>query len=81
MESVGAYEAKAHLPQLLDRVARGEEILITRNGRPVARLVPEPADEITDIRSVIAEIREFRKGRKLGDDVTIRELIEEGRRF
>jgi hypothetical protein len=43
--------------------------------------VPEPADEITDIRSVIAEIREFRKGRKLGDDITIRELIEEGRRF
>jgi prevent-host-death family protein len=81
MESVGAYEAKTHLPQLLDRVARGEEILITRNGRPVARLVPEPADEITDIRSVIAEIREFRKGRKLGDDITIRELIEEGRRF
>jgi prevent-host-death family protein len=80
MESVGAYEAKTHLPQLLDRVARGEEIQITRNGRPVARLVPEPADEITDIRSVIAEIREFRKGRKLGDDITIRELIEEGRR-
>jgi prevent-host-death family protein len=81
MQSVGAYEAKTHLPQLLDRVARGEEIQITRNGRPVARLVPEPADEITDIRSVIAEIREFRKGRKLGDDITIRELIEEGRRF
>jgi prevent-host-death family protein len=81
MQSVGAYEAKTHLPQLLDRVARGEEIQITRNARPVARLVPEPADEITDIRSVIAEIREFRKGRKLGDDITIRELIEEGRRF
>jgi prevent-host-death family protein len=81
MESVGAYEAKTHLPQLLDRVASGEEIQITRNGRPVARLVPEPAEETTDIRSVIAQIREFRKGRKLGDDITIRELIEEGRRF
>ena len=62
-------------------MAHGEEIQITRNGRPVARLVPEPAKEITDIRSVIAQIREFRKGRKLGDDITIRELIEEGRRF
>ena len=81
MKSVGAYEAKTHLPQLLDRVASGEEIQITRNGRPVARLVPEPAEETTDIRSVIAQIREFRKGRKLGDDLTIRELIEEGRRF
>ena len=81
MQSVGAYEAKTHLPQLLDRVASGEEIQITRNGRPVARLVPEPAEETSDIRSVIAQIREFRKGRKLGDDLTIRELIEEGRRF
>jgi prevent-host-death family protein len=80
MKSVGAYEAKTHLPQLLDRVASGEEIQITRNGRPVARLVPEPAEEITDIRAVIAQIREFRKGRKLGD-ITIRALIEEGRRF
>jgi prevent-host-death family protein len=81
MESVGAYEAKTHLPQLLDRVARGEEIQITRNGRAVARLVPEPAVGTTDIGSVIAQIREFRKGRKLGDDITIRELIEEGRRL
>lgn len=81
MESVGAYEAKTHLPRLLDRVARGEEIQITRHGRPVARLIPEPVEEAADIHAVIAEIREFRKGRKLGDDVTIRELIEEGRRF
>ncbi len=80
MESVGAYEAKTHLPRLLDRVARGEEIQITRNGRPVARLVPEPAEETPDVRTVIAQIREFRKGRKLGKDVTIRQLVEEGRR-
>lgn len=80
MESVGAYEAKTHLPQLLDRVARGEEIRITRNGRPVARLVPEPAEEAPDVRSVIAQVKEFRKGRRL-DGVSIRELIEEGRRY
>jgi len=81
MESVGAYEAKTHLPRLLDRVARGEEIQITRNGRPVARLVPEPAAEQPDIRHVIAQVREFRKGRKLGGDITIRDLVEDGRRF
>ena len=81
MESVGAYEAKTHLPQLLDRVARGEEIRITRHGRPVARLVPEPADEPTDIRAVIAEIKELRKGQRLGKGLTIRQLIEEGRRY
>jgi len=81
MESVGAYEAKTHLSELLDRVARGEEIRITRNGRPVARLVPDAASPPSDVRAVIAEIKEFRKGRTLGDDLTIRDLIEEGRRF
>ena len=80
MESVGAYEAKTHLPQLLDRVARGEEIQITRNGRPVARLVPEPANDTPEVRSVIAQVREFRKGRRL-KGVSIRELVEEGRRY
>jgi prevent-host-death family protein len=81
MKSVGAYEAKTHLPQLLDRVARGEEIQITRNGRPVARLVPERASAQPDVRSVIEQIRAFRKGRKLGGGVSIRDLVEEGRRI
>lgn len=76
-----AYEAKTHLTQLLDRVALGEEIRITRNGRPVARLIPETDDEQEDVRAVIAQVREFRKGRKLGTDVTIRQLVEEGRRL
>ena len=40
MERVGSYEAKTHLPQLLDRVARGESLTITRHGRPIAHLVP-----------------------------------------
>lgn len=80
MQFVGSYEAKTHLPQLLDRVARGEEIVITRNGRPVARLVPEPATEEADVRAVIARVREFRKGRRLGADLTVRQLVEEGRR-
>ena len=40
MESVGSFEAKTHLPQLLERVAKGEEFTITKHGKPVARLVP-----------------------------------------
>lgn len=40
MDEVGAFEAKTHLPKLLDRVERGESVTITRHGRPVARLVP-----------------------------------------
>ncbi len=47
MNNVGAYEAKTHLPRLLDRVARGESLTITRHGRPVARLIPadSPRDQ------------------------------------
>ena len=45
MESIGAYEAKTHLPRLLDRVARGESLLITRHSRPVARSVPVEHDD------------------------------------
>ena len=40
MDEIGAYEAKTQLPKLLDRVARGESLTITRHGKPVARLVP-----------------------------------------
>lgn len=82
MESVGSFEAKTHLPRLLERVAGGEEITITKHGKPVARLVPaEPVAAKPDVRQVIEELRAFRKGNTLGDGLTIRDLIEEGRRF
>ncbi len=41
MREVQSSDAKAHLPQLLDDVERGETIIITRHGRPIARIVPE----------------------------------------
>ena len=81
MTTVGSYEAKTHLPSLLVRVARGERITITKHGVPVALLVPpvEPAGSKSRAEA-IEELRRFRKGRTLGG-VSIRELIEEGRRF
>ena len=79
MRTIGAYEAKTHLAQLLEDVASGECITITKHGVPVARLVPpEPARQV-DVRAVIEAIRAARRGRTLGD-VSIRELIDEGRR-
>ena len=78
MKQIGVYEAKTHLPRLLDEVERGESITITRHGRPVARLVPIHGRRRT-VREAIEAIEEFRKGNTLGD-LTIRELIEEGRR-
>lgn len=78
-QTVGAYDAKTHLPQLLERVARGERITITKRGTPVAMLVP-PESASPDVRAVIEELRAFRAGKSLGG-ISIRELIEEGRRY
>lgn len=81
MRTVGAYEAKTHLPRLLDEVAAGETIIITKRGVPVARLVPteEPRP---DVGAVIDAIREFREKANITlGGATIRELIEEGRRY
>ena len=77
--TVGAYHAKTHLAELLDRVERGEQITITRHGRPVARLVPPSGGSIRDVDETIQELRRFRSKHPLGPDLTIRELIEEGR--
>jgi prevent-host-death family protein len=79
-DSVGSFEAKTHLPALLDRVANGESIQITRRGVPVARLVPVSASSAADRRKLAGEIRELRKGIKLGG-ISIRRLIAEGRRY
>ena len=79
MQSVGSYEAKTHLPALLDRVAKGEQITITRHGVPVAMLVPVSGDRKLDVRETIKAMLESRKGWRL-DGLSIREMIEEGRR-
>jgi prevent-host-death family protein len=80
MKTIGAFEAKTHLNQLLQRVAKGETIRITLRGVPVAKLVPADADEKEDARQLAAGIRQLRQGAVLGK-ISIRELIDEGRRF
>jgi len=78
--TVSTYETKTHLADLLRRVQKGESITITKHGVPVARLVPFDAAGARSIAEVIAEMREFRKGKTLGG-ISIRDLIEEGRRY
>jgi prevent-host-death family protein len=78
MKQVGVYDAKTHLPKLLDEVEHGETIEITRHGKPVARIVPISKPKRTPAE-VIADIREARKGVRL-NGLTIKELVEEGRR-
>jgi prevent-host-death family protein len=83
MTSVGSYEAKTRLPQLLARVMRGEKIVITKHGRPVAMLVPSPPERARDVKQVVKDMLHFRdmEGPTLAGTATIRELIDEGRRF
>jgi prevent-host-death family protein len=75
---VGAYEAKTHFSRLLERVARGESITITRHGKPVAKLVPADAVRKRPVKEVVDEMLEARKGRRLGG-LTIKDMIREGR--
>ena len=78
MESVGAYEAKTHLPRLLDAVAAGNSVMITKHGVPIAKLVPayRPRPQADE---VIRSLREARQGVTLGSG-SIADLISEGRR-
>jgi prevent-host-death family protein len=80
MRQVGAFEAKNTLSALLDLVERGEEVTITRHGKPVARLVaPAPAEDRSAAIAAVKRMREITKGVTLGG-LKIKDLIEEGRR-
>ena len=79
MRRIGAYEAKTHLPRLLDEVAAGEAITITKHGVAVAVLEPATPRSAQATADAIAGLRSFRRAHRL-DGLTIRELIDEGRR-
>ena len=85
MASITAFEAKTRFGELLNRVASGEEIVITRHDKPVARLVPEGRASIAQIQAAIANIHRLRAEissrpgfRKLTRK-ELREAIDEGR--
>lgn len=78
MRTVGAYEAKTHLPKLLEEVAKGGRITITKHGVPVAILQPVGSGKKPS-RETIEELKRFRSGHRL-DGLSIRAMIEEGRR-
>lgn len=79
---VGAFEAKTNLSKLLERVAQGEEVTITKHGRPIALLIPATPRHPPkpNMATVIDQIHQARVGVTLGG-IPIRELIETGRRF
>ncbi|MCX5495152.1 type II toxin-antitoxin system Phd/YefM family antitoxin [Kaistia dalseonensis] len=79
MITVGAFEAKTHLSSLLDRVAAGEEVLITKHGKPIARLIGAQQPDRERIEAAWNELVELRKGQTLGG-LSWKELRDEGRR-
>jgi prevent-host-death family protein len=76
MPEVGAYQAKTHLPRLLQEVEAGANFTITRNGRAVARLIP--VADADDAATRILELRAAVKQR--GKKLSMRALVEAGRR-
>jgi prevent-host-death family protein len=79
MRSVAIYEAKARFSELLAAVQAGEEVSITKHGKPVARMVaPESQQDRQDVAATFARLRELGKGLELEGD--IKEIIAEGRR-
>jgi prevent-host-death family protein len=79
MLEVGAFDAKNRLSELLDKVEAGEEVVITRRGKPVARHVPPLVHDREQARQAADRILERSKTMALGE-LRIRDLIEEGRR-
>jgi prevent-host-death family protein len=86
MDTVTALEAKTRFGKLLERVANGEEIVITRHDKPIARLIPEGRPSLDNVRQAVAGMRALRaemaqrKGFKPITDREIRDAINEGRK-
>lgn len=79
MIEVGAFDAKTHLSSLLNKVAQGEEVLITRRGIPVARLVPAQEADRSRVAKAIQRLRSLRQGVELRG-LSWKELRDRGRR-
>ena len=78
MKTIGASETRNHFARLLERVANGERIVITRHGTPVARLVPFAKPDGERARRAISRLKASRKGRRLGG-LSWKDLRDEGR--
>lgn len=80
MKTIGAFEAKNRLSELLEAVENGEEIMITKHGKPVARLVPVDKFDRAKAREAAEWLIRTRKERSLGG-LKIKDLINEGRKY
>lgn len=84
MATITAFEAKTRFGELLDRVARGEEVVITRHDKAVARLVPEGAPRPDEVRRSVEGLRDLQerirsRGKVRLSEREVRAAIEHGR--
>ena len=87
MASVSAFEAKTRFGQLLQRVAQGEEVIITKHDKPVARLIPEGRSSLQSVRQAVAALHQLRRaiaartaGKSRLSYHDFKSAVEEGRR-
>ena len=79
METVGIYEARTRLSELIDKVGKGEEVTVTRHGVPVARIISVDGEKKIAIRDAIAAMERFGRGKSLRG-LSLKKMIAEGRR-
>ena len=77
--NIAVFEAKSKLSALLDRACRGEEVVITRHGTPIARLVPMNAPTAPDRAHAVRAVRALNKRLNIDAGVSVRKLIDTGR--
>lgn len=80
MVEIGAYDAKTRLSELLEKVREGESFTITRHGQPIAELRPVGARSAAERKALVDRMKRFQSAHPLGE-ATVRDLIDEGRRF
>lgn len=79
MQIIGAFQAKTHFSSLLQQVENGEQIIITKHGHPVAKLVPMHVITQEQAHETIQRLKEFAKTNTLGD-LDWKAMRDEGRR-
>jgi len=86
MITISAFDAKTRFGDLLERVSRGEEIVITKHHKPVARLIPEGRPALSEVQEAVNQLASLRhemasrRGAKPVSDKHLRQAIQKGRR-
>ena len=78
---IGTFEAKTHFSKIIEKVEGGEDFVITKRGKPVAKIIPFEEEPKMSYREAVVKLMEMRKlYRNVPGDYNIRKAIEEGRR-